>query len=306
LETDGSNVTKVVYTLEPAGFGNLVSQRRAGSTFYLFDALGSTRKLIDFSGTVTDSYDYRAYGETFASSGSTVNVFRWVGELGYYFDIDRLAHYLRARPYNPAIARFLIQDPLGFRASKWNLYTYVEQCPICYFDPSGLKNWGVIVIITTQRLPKEALDEIKRIFADCIKEHCPAGGRIDFFNHALPTNRYDEEKLGFLPKDPRADWLFFDVFVEPGKTPRYAPGITGEHKVTYNDDVIRNSARDLKVPYWKALATVLAHEIGLHAIGDVDLFHFHRSGFVDAEVGKVGGKFSPEACKLILRKFGFK
>jgi YD repeat-containing protein len=69
LETDGSNVTKVVYTLEPAGFGNLISQRRAGSTFYLFDALGSTRKLIDFSGTVTDSYDYRAYGETFASSG---------------------------------------------------------------------------------------------------------------------------------------------------------------------------------------------------------------------------------------------
>jgi RHS repeat-associated protein len=137
LETDGSNVTKVVYTLEPAGFGNLVSQRRAGSTFYLFDALGSTRKLIDFSGTVTDSYDYRAYGETFASSGSTVNVFRWVGELGYYFDIDRLAYYLRARSYNPVIARFFSQDPIGFDGTQGSLYEYADSNPLILFDASG-------------------------------------------------------------------------------------------------------------------------------------------------------------------------
>jgi RHS repeat-associated protein len=137
LETDGSNTTQVVYTLEPAGYGNLISQRRGSSSYYLFDALGSTRKLVDFSGTVTDSYDYRAYGETFASSGSAVNVFRWVGELGYYFDIDRLAYYLRARPYNPAIARFLSQDPIGFIGSKWNLYSYVGCAPVQWTDPSG-------------------------------------------------------------------------------------------------------------------------------------------------------------------------
>ena len=39
LETDGSDATQVVYTLEPAGYGNLVSQRRGSTTsFYLFDA----------------------------------------------------------------------------------------------------------------------------------------------------------------------------------------------------------------------------------------------------------------------------
>ena len=139
LETDGSNATQVVYTLEPAGYGNLVSQRRSSTSAYsLFDALGSTRKLTSSAGSVTDSYDFKAYGETFASTVTTVNVFRWVGELGYYLDIDRLAYYLRARPYNPAIARFLSQDSLGFEGSQWNLYEYVDSQPIIRFDPSGL------------------------------------------------------------------------------------------------------------------------------------------------------------------------
>jgi RHS repeat-associated protein len=138
LETDGSNVSQVIYTLEPNVYGNIVSQRR-GSTAssYLFDALGSTRKLTNSAGSVTDSYDFRAYGETFASSGSTVNVFRWVGELGYYLDIDRLAYYLRARPYNPAIAKFLSQDPLGYESSSWNLYEYTGSSPLILADPSG-------------------------------------------------------------------------------------------------------------------------------------------------------------------------
>src|SRR5262245_33363414 len=66
LETDGSNVTQVVYTLQPAGYGSLISQRRSSTTtYYLYDALGSTRKIVNSGGTITDSYDYRAYGETF-------------------------------------------------------------------------------------------------------------------------------------------------------------------------------------------------------------------------------------------------
>jgi RHS repeat-associated protein len=139
LETDGSNVMQVVYTLEPNLYGNLVSQRRGSTTsYYLFDALGSTRKLTNSAGSITDSYDFHAYGETYASSGSTVNVCRWVGQLGYYFDIDRLAYYLRARPYNPGIARFLSQDPIGLWATQGNQYDYSLSNPIKFTDPAGL------------------------------------------------------------------------------------------------------------------------------------------------------------------------
>lgn len=139
LETDGADATQVVYTLEPAEYGNLVSQRRGTTnSYYLFDALGSTRKLTNSAGAVTDSYDFRAYGQIAAISGSTVNVFRWVGELGYYFDDDRDDYYIRARHYSPALARFMSQDPIGFDGSPWNLYEYVESSPISRVDSQGL------------------------------------------------------------------------------------------------------------------------------------------------------------------------
>jgi RHS repeat-associated protein len=171
LETDGSNVTQVIYTLEPAGYGNLVSQRRASTTsFYLFDALGSARKLTSSAGGVTDSYDFRAYGETFASSGSTVNVFRWVGELGYYYDINRVAYYLRARPYSPAIARFLSQDPIGFEGSPWNLYEYVGSVPSNSVDPRGLQQDQYLECLALCRIGCAAEPEIPIIlcFVGCL------------------------------------------------------------------------------------------------------------------------------------------
>ncbi len=138
VETDGAGSTQAVYTLEPAGYGNLVSQRRGATTStYLFDALGSTRKLTNSASSVTDSYEYRAYGETFSSSGSTTNVFRWVGEKGYYFDVDRSAYYVRARHYSPKTARWISRDPVGFLGSKWNVFVYANNIPVMLLDPSG-------------------------------------------------------------------------------------------------------------------------------------------------------------------------
>jgi RHS repeat-associated protein len=67
-----------------------------------------------------------------------VNVFRWIGELGYYYDINRLAYYLRARPYSPALARFLSRDPIGYRGSEWNQYEYVASSSLNGVDPTGL------------------------------------------------------------------------------------------------------------------------------------------------------------------------
>ncbi len=47
-----------------------------------------------------------------------------------------------------------------------------------------------------------------------------------------------------------------------------------------------------------AVAAAIAHEIGLHAIGNVT-DHYHDDGFIDARVGQVGGTFSPEARERI-------
>ena len=102
LETDASNIIQVVYTLQPLIYGDLISQSRGGTdSFYLFDALGSTRQLVNAAGSATDSYLYDSLGNTVFASGSTANRFRYEGRFGYYFDLDLLLYYARARVYDP-------------------------------------------------------------------------------------------------------------------------------------------------------------------------------------------------------------
>ncbi len=137
LETNASNVVQVVYTLKPELYGNLISQRRSGSTsFYLFDGLGSTSQLANNTGSVTDNYLYDSFGNILLS-GSTVTNFKYVGASGYYNDPDLLTYYIKARHYSPTIGRFLSRDPLD-RGLIANVYRYVRNNAIRFSDPSGL------------------------------------------------------------------------------------------------------------------------------------------------------------------------
>jgi RHS repeat-associated protein len=137
LETDVNNVIQVTYTLEPALYGDIISQRRSGITsFYLFDGLGSTTQLTNITGSVTDSLVYNSFGEILATFGSAVNPFCYVGRAGYYLDADIAALYLRARCYSPSTGRFLSRDPVQVSdASNW--YVYPGNNPIRAIDPSG-------------------------------------------------------------------------------------------------------------------------------------------------------------------------
>ncbi|WP_374020982.1 RHS repeat-associated core domain-containing protein [Paenibacillus thiaminolyticus] len=60
------------------------------------------------------------------------NRFRYSGE---QFDPVTQQYYLRARFYNPVIARFTQEDE--YRGDGLNLYAYVGNNPIRYVDPSG-------------------------------------------------------------------------------------------------------------------------------------------------------------------------
>jgi uncharacterized protein RhaS with RHS repeats len=49
--------------------------------------------------------------------------------------------------YDPAIGRFLTEDPIGFEGDPSNLYRYVKNNPLSFTDPSGLvavkgNEWG--------------------------------------------------------------------------------------------------------------------------------------------------------------------
>ena len=146
LETDGSNIIQVVYTLQPMLYGNLISQRRSGATsFYLFDGLGSTTQLANSTGSVTDSYVYDSPGNVILVNGTTHNPFKYVGKVGYYYDPDLVEYYLRARTYDPAQGRFLSRDPLGLDEEfishnlgfTDNSYSYAVGNYVNARDPSG-------------------------------------------------------------------------------------------------------------------------------------------------------------------------
>ncbi|MEL6402578.1 MAG: RHS repeat-associated core domain-containing protein, partial [Cyanobacteria bacterium J06626_4] len=55
--------------------------------------------------------------------------------------------YYRARYYDPAVGRFLSEDPIGFDAGDANLYRDVFNSPTNYTDPSGNAAFPVIPII---------------------------------------------------------------------------------------------------------------------------------------------------------------
>jgi hypothetical protein len=63
---------------------SLISQKLVASSsqlsFYGFDGHGSVRFLTDPTGAVTDTYDYDAFGNLIASTGTTPNNYLFAGE----------------------------------------------------------------------------------------------------------------------------------------------------------------------------------------------------------------------------------
>lgn len=153
-ELDSSNATQVVYTQEQQQFGRVISQRRSStSSWYQTDSLGSTRALTNASQAVTDTYLCDAWGNPISSTGTTVNPFRWVGNIGYYFDTATGLYYIRARTYQPTTARWtsddplfamlalagrLTRDPIGYTVLENGLYQFIGKRLLSSIDPSGM------------------------------------------------------------------------------------------------------------------------------------------------------------------------
>jgi RHS repeat-associated protein len=111
----------------------------------LFDWLGSTRDLVDSTGTIQKHMDYDSFGNVIrvtngSGQPSTLDAqpstrFLYTGR---EFDRETGLQYNRARYYDAAISRWLSEDPIGFAAGDVNLYRYVSNHVVNGTDPSGL------------------------------------------------------------------------------------------------------------------------------------------------------------------------
>ena len=139
LEKDETGATTAVYTNEPGLYGKLLSQYRDGETyFHHYDGGGDTRVVTDENENIVETATYSALGEVVNKTSSIVNPFGYKGALGYYTNAETNDIYVRARTYEPTIARWLSRDPLRFTDAP-NEYTYVWNNPVNINDPSGMR-----------------------------------------------------------------------------------------------------------------------------------------------------------------------
>jgi len=141
-------------------YGNaLISQNRGGVlSYYLVDALGSTRALTNASGIVTDRYVYDVFGRMLSQTGNTVNSYLFGGQ---QTDSSTGLEYLRARYMNAGTGRFVsrddtpgvLHDPLSF-----NGYIYAGADGVNETDPGGHQYdlTGLMTAVSTD----DILDEI--------------------------------------------------------------------------------------------------------------------------------------------------
>ena len=134
LELDAAGSPVVNYTVGD----DLISQRRgATDSFYHYDGNGSTRQLSDATTAITDEFDFDAFGNLLARTGTTENEFLYVGQqldpnLGFY--------YLRARYMDPTSGRFISRDPFAgnsFDPPSLHKYSYALNNPVNVVDPTG-------------------------------------------------------------------------------------------------------------------------------------------------------------------------
>jgi RHS repeat-associated protein len=158
---NGVTASYLIDDLNPTGYAQVVEELQAGAvtrqytyglqrisqnqpisnvwtiSFYGYDGGGSVRNLTSTTGAVTDTYEYDAYGNSFATGAQTPNNYLYRGE---QFDSDLGLYYLRARYYNPNTGRFLSRDPGDGEISDpatLHKYVYANGDPIDGADPSG-------------------------------------------------------------------------------------------------------------------------------------------------------------------------
>jgi RHS repeat-associated protein len=104
--------------------------------YFLGDALGSVRQLVDDSGDVTLAKEYEPYGEVLISTGGVSTEYGYAGE---WTDNTGMV-YLRARYYNPTVGRFTTADTWDediYRPMSYNKWLYTLANPINLTDPLG-------------------------------------------------------------------------------------------------------------------------------------------------------------------------
>jgi RHS repeat-associated protein len=138
IERDGAGSELRRYT-----YGDTLLQMNDGAAdhSYMTDPFGSVANVTSSSGASELSYAFDPFGNLRSSSGSLTNYMRFDAQ---FFDTNANLYDLRARQYDPTIARFLEIDPVRnpMMVPYTGSYVYVNDRPTVADDPAGLFTIG--------------------------------------------------------------------------------------------------------------------------------------------------------------------
>jgi len=150
--------------------------------FYQYnDHLGSGSLLVSEDGSVEEAVSYGPWGEARAWEDWTLEATpeelqnMASGFTGHQPELDSGLINMRGRMYSPMLARFLSVDPViesAGDAQTWNAYSYVQNNPLRYVDPSGrcaeATDWSEPVVH-----PNGSSTRWKRDGSDCDRGDVP-------------------------------------------------------------------------------------------------------------------------------------
>ena len=300
------------------GVGGLLATRDSEmvrSWVYAYDGNGNVSCVLDVANSQTGNYDYDAFGKTIAVWGddglAEANRYRFSTKPA---DETGLLYY-GFRYYMPETGRWASRDPIEERGGV-NLYGFVRNDGVGNRDYLGLMSIFKkkkpqhieVVVHTNYDLPQATIDEITRIFYDCV-DTCPSACGVtgDFEVHYSPTGPYPS--VGCKRSSPTE--VTCTGFVSVENLPKlYGPrGYTDPNgfATVYRNRAMED-ARKYKMDPDLTLATGIAHEVLHHGIsGTKGHWSGGKNGWVDSKGGFVStptkaAQLSPGACEKLCKK----
>jgi len=163
---------------------------------FVTDRLGSVRAVVNVStGEVVQKIEYDAFGKVLSNSNADFQPFGFAG--GLYESKTGLVRF-GARDYDANVGRWTKKDPIGFNGGDANLFTYCQNNPVNFLDPTGLKvgDWWDVVANAKNAIAnlQMQIEQAKKIAYE-EREKRPSGHNdgVDAMRHAEWNRRMTTE-----------------------------------------------------------------------------------------------------------------
>ena len=140
-QTWGNNTMDIIYDTN----GNPYSLRYNNAYYvYVLNLQGDVIRIVNSDGATVAQYQYDAWGNVLAATGSlaAINPIRY---RGYYYDTETGFYYLQSRYYDPSIGRFINADSFASTGQGfvgYNVFAYCNNNPTNLTDSSrNLPKW---------------------------------------------------------------------------------------------------------------------------------------------------------------------